>query len=63
MTSTPETNFYLLSIGHSTLEPETKQGFEALLLEFHDIFARHRLDIENIKEFKVQFKPLDNKPA
>ena len=29
----------------STLQPEAKQAVENLLVEFHDIFARHRFDI------------------
>ena len=32
-------------------------------MEFHDIFARHRLDIGINTEFKVQLTPLDNRPA
>ena len=32
-------------------------------MEFHDIFARHRFDIGINTEFKVQFTPLDNRPA
>ena len=47
----------------STLQPEAKQAVENLLVEFHDIFARHRFDIGINTEFKVQFTPLDNRPA
>ena len=47
----------------STLQPEAKQGVENPLVEFHDIFARHRFDIGIKTEFKVQLTPLDNRPA
>ena len=48
---------------NSTLQPEAKQAIENLLVEFHDIFARHRFDIGINTEFKVQLTPLDNRPA
>ena len=38
----------------STLQPDAKQAVENLLIEFHDIFARHRFDIGINTEFKVQ---------
>ena len=47
----------------STLQPEAKQAVENLLVEIHDIFARHRFDIGINTEFKVQLTPLDNRPA
>ena len=47
----------------STLQPDAKQVVEDLLVEFHDIFARHRFDIGINTEFKVQRTPLDNRPA
>ena len=47
----------------STLQPDANQAVENLLVEFHDIFARHRFDIGIITEFKVQLTPLDNRPA
>ena len=47
----------------STLQPDAKQAVEDLLVEFHDIFARHRFDIGINTEFKVQLTPLDNRPA
>ena len=47
----------------SILQPEAKQAVENLLVEFHDIFARHRFDIGVNTEFKVQLTPLDNRPA
>ena len=47
----------------STLQQDAKQAVENLLVEFHDIFARHRFDIGINTEFKVQLTPLDNRPA
>ena len=47
----------------STLGLDAKQAVEDLLVEFHDIFARHRFDIGINTEFKVQLTPLDNRPA
>ena len=47
----------------STLQPDAKQAVEDLLVEFQDIFARHRFDIGINTEFKVQLTPLDNSPA
>ena len=41
----------------STLQPDAKQAVEDLLVEFHDIFARHRFDIGVNTEFKVQLTP------
>ena len=47
----------------STPQPETKQTVEDLLVEFYEIFARHRFDIGINTEFQVQLTPLDNRPA
>ena len=47
----------------STLQQKAKQAVENLLVEFHDIFARHRFDIGINTEFKVQLTPLDKRPA
>ena len=45
-----------------TLLTETeKQAFEDILVEFHDIFVRHRLDIEMNTEFKLRLTPKDDK--
>ena len=43
----------------STLQLDAKQAAENLLVEFHDIFARHRFDIGINREFKVQLTPLE----
>ena len=47
----------------STLQPDAKEAVENLLVDFHDIFARHRFDIGINTEFKVQLTPLDIRPA
>ena len=38
-----------------------KQAIEDILVEYHDIFARHRMDIGMNTEFKVKLTPKDNK--
>ena len=48
---------------YSTLQLDAKQAVEDLLVEFNNIFARHRFDIGINTEFKVQLTPLDNRPA
>ena len=47
----------------STLQPDAQQAIENLLVELHDIFARHRFDTGINTEIKVQLTPLDNSPA
>ena len=45
-----------------TLLTETeKQAFEDILNEYHDIFARHRMDIGMNTEFRVKLTPKDDK--
>ena len=45
-----------------TLLKETeKQAVEDIIVEYHDIFARHRMDIGLYKEFKVKLTPKDDK--
>ena len=45
-----------------TLLTETeKQAREDILVEYHDIFARHRMDIGMNTEFKVKLTPKDDK--
>ena len=45
-----------------TLLTETeKQAIEDVLVDYHDIFARHRLDIGINTEFKVKLTPKDEK--
>ena len=47
----------------STLTTEDKVKIEDLLVEFHDIFARHSIDIGMNEEFKVKLTPKDDSPA
>ena len=45
-----------------TMLTETeKQAVEDILVEYHDIFARHRMDIGMNTEFKVKLRPKDDK--
>ena len=45
-----------------TLLTETeKQAIEDILVEYHDIFARHRMDIGKNTEFKLKLTPKDDK--
>ena len=45
-----------------TLSTETKkQAVEAILVDYHDIFARHRMDIGIDKEFNVKLTSKDDK--
>ena len=46
-----------------TVSPEERQQIEEILIEFHDIFARHRFDIGTNHEFKVKLTPNDDRPA
>ena len=47
---------------NSVFNQEQKQQIEALLLKYHHIFARHRLDIGANEEFKVKLTPENDKP-
>ena len=45
-----------------TLVTETeKQALEDILVEYHDILARHRMDIGVNTDFKVKLTPKDDK--
>ena len=46
-----------------TRSPEERQQVEEILIDFHDIFARHRFDIGKNREFKVKLTPNDDRPA
>ena len=48
---------------NSTLQLDAKQAVEDLLVDFHDVFARHHFDIGIKTEFKAQLTTLDNRPA
>ena len=43
------------------LTEREKQAIEDILVEYHDIFARHRMDIGMNTEFKVKLTPKDDK--
>ena len=45
------------------LQPDEIARIEDLLVEFHDIFARHQFDIGMNEEFKVKLTPKDYSPA
>ena len=47
----------------TTLSPDERKEIEEILIEFHDIFARHRFDIGINREFKVKLTPNDDRPA
>ena len=47
----------------TTLSPFEKQHIEDILVQKHDIFARHRFDIGTNREFKVKLTPNDDRPA
>ena len=45
----------------NTLPTETeKQAVEDIIIEYHDLFARHRMDIGMNTEFKVKLTPKDD---
>ena len=45
----------------TVLTETEKQAVEDFLVEYHDIFARHRMDIVMNTEFKVKLTPKDDK--
>ena len=45
------------------LQPQEIASIENLLLQFHDIFARHPFDIGMKEEFKVNLTPTDDSSA
>ena len=47
----------------TTLNADERIQIEEILIEFHDIFARHRFDIGTNREFKVKLTPNDDRPA
>ena len=47
----------------SMLQPAEIARIEDLLVEFHDIFARHRFDIGLNEDFKVKLTPKGDSPA
>ena len=47
----------------SSLNPIEIKQIEELLVEFHDIFAKHRSDIDMNADFTVKLTPKDDSPA
>ena len=47
----------------TTLSLDERQEIEEILVEFHDIFARHRFNIDINREFKVKLTPNYDRPA
>ena len=47
----------------TTLSKAERHHIEEILIDFHDIFARHRFDIGTNREFKVKLTPNDDRPA
>ena len=47
----------------SQLSDEDKKDIEEILVEYNDIFARHRLDIGINNEFKIKLTPKSEQPA
>ena len=45
------------------LSQEERQQIEEILIEYHDIFARHRFYIGTNRDFKVKLTPNDDSPA
>ena len=56
---------FLQNVGWSdtTLSPEKQQQFEGILIEIHNIYDRHLLDIGTNREFKVKLTPNDDRVA
>ena len=61
--STESRNKFLKRFNQTdTLLAETeKKAIEAILVEYHDFFDRHRMDIRMNTEFKSKLTPKDNK--
>ena len=47
----------------SMLQQHEIKRIESLLVEFHDILARHIFDIGNNEEYTVKLTPKDDSPA
>ena len=47
----------------SMLQQHEIKKIESLLVEYHDVFARHRFDIGMNEEFTVKLTPKDDSPA
>lgn len=53
---------FLENFENSIFNPDAKRLREDLLVEFHDIFSRHHLDVSWNTEFKVKLTPEHDKP-
>ena len=47
----------------TTLNADERKQIEEILIEIHDIFARHRFDIGTNREFMFKLTPNDDRPA
>ena len=47
----------------STLNLQERQNIEEILVEFHEVFARHRFDVGINNHFKIKLTPNDERPA
>ena len=47
----------------SQLGEQDRRDIEVILVEYHDIFARHRLDIGVNHDFKIKLRPKNDQPA
>ena len=47
----------------SLITGNDRENLEATIVEFNDIFVRHRLDIGMNSQFKVNLTPQDDKPV
>ena len=47
----------------SLISGKDRNSLENTIVEFHHIFARHRLDLEINTQFKVNLTPKDDKPV
>ena len=59
--STESRNKFLKQFDWTLLTESEKQAIEDILVDYHDIFARHRMDIGMNTEFKVKLTPKDDK--
>ena len=48
---------------YSELREDNRKDIESLLVEYHEIFTRHRLDIGNNHDFKINLTPKNDRPA
>ena len=60
MIKQPGNSFFQTSTD-TTLSPEERQQVDEILIDFHDIVARHIFDIGTNSEFKVILTPNDDR--